>query len=116
MPVPPVPPAGTACSRQILCSTTGTTGPTKKRSRGLMRWNCTSQRRLFRPGARRVVEYFGVEYVKPGLHNVAAPLHFLLVLQLTFVGYQESLVLEVPRRLLRVITGAEHTPPCSWVD
>jgi hypothetical protein len=34
MPVPPVPPGGTARSRQILCSTTGTTSPTAETVQG----------------------------------------------------------------------------------
>ena len=73
--VPPVPPV-----------------PPGKRPREQGRRNCKSRRLLLRPGGGPVIEYFGVEHVEAGRHNVAAAIHFLLALKLAagFVGYQQA--------------------------
>jgi hypothetical protein len=54
-PVPPVPLGGTTCSQQILCSTTGTAGPTEETIEGTDEDVIASRRRLLRTSARVVV-------------------------------------------------------------
>jgi hypothetical protein len=52
-PVPPVPLGGTTCSQQILCSTTGTAGPTEETIEGTDEDVIASRRRLLRTSLQR---------------------------------------------------------------